>query len=344
MSRHDIKRAPGACSALLAAGCMLSAAAMAGDNATLEIGARAQSQGSAWSGFDYAALRWQRDAPLRNTVRGALTARHERGNGTRLELGELSLERPLGAGFASIGKKVMSWDVGYAFRPLDVVQQEDRRALDPVALEGVPMLAWKAFDADRAITVVLSNPGRRRARQPRGDGALAVRLYRQHGARDEYAVLRLSGRDGVEGGLAFSQVATPELELHASMLLQQRHETLPASGVAAHWQRHDGGGKALAGFTWTNASRFSVLGEAWVDCGARIGQQRNLLLQAARNDGDLDLRADVLWQPQNGARIVSVAASWKPGPWLLSARLRHYGGVAGTTLRNMALATAQYAF
>jgi hypothetical protein len=43
------------------------------------------------------------------------------------------------------------------------------------------------------------------------------------------------------------------------------------------------------------------------------------LLRAAQNDGDFDVFADVLWQPQNGSRISSVGLSWKPGPWLLSA-------------------------
>ncbi|HEX7156452.1 MAG TPA: hypothetical protein VF229_04500, partial [Burkholderiaceae bacterium] len=41
----------------------------------------------------------------------------------------------------SIGKKAMSWDVGLAFRPLDVVQQEDRRALYTFALDGIPVIA-----------------------------------------------------------------------------------------------------------------------------------------------------------------------------------------------------------
>lgn len=45
----------------------------------------------------------------------------------------------------TIGKKVMSWGVGQAYRPLDVVQREDRRAVHPRPLEGVPMLAWQQF-------------------------------------------------------------------------------------------------------------------------------------------------------------------------------------------------------
>ena len=242
----------------------------------------------------------------------------------------------------------MSWDVGYAFRPLDVVQQEDRRALSPVTLEGVPMLAWEVFDANRALTLVLSNPGRGRASQPRDDGSLALRLYRQNGARDEYAVLRLSSRNGIEAGVSFSQVASPELELHGSVLLQQRHDVWQTSRTAApQWQRsagNNGGGKVLAGFTWTNEAKFSVLGEAWLDRTASARQQRNVLLRAAQNSGDFDVSADILWQPENGSKTASVALSWKPGPWLFSASLRRYGGVNGATVRSAAIATVQHAF
>lgn len=206
----------------------------------------------------------------------------------------------------------------------------------------------EAFDADRALTVVLSNPGRSRQDQPRDDGSLAVRLYRQHGARDEYAVLRISSRNGVEGGVSFSQVASPEFELHGSVLLQQRHDVWLVSRTAApHWQRsagNNGGGKALAGFTWTNEAKFSVLGEAWLDRTASAQQQQNLLLRAAQDSGDFDVSADVLWQPQNGSKIASVGVSWKPGPWLFSAGVRRYGGIAGSKVRSIAVAAAQYAY
>lgn len=336
----------------IASACLLSSPAAAEDSAALNLRAQAESfdtaRGRSTRTFGHAELRWQYNASWQSALRGVLTARQDSGGGARMAVNELSLERPLAGGFLTAGKKVMSWDVGYAFRPLDVVQQEDRRALNPVTLEGIPMLAWEAFDADRALTVVLSNPGRSREGQPRDDGSLAVRLYRQDGARDEYAVLRASSRNGIEGGLSFSQVATPELELHGSVLLQQRHDVWRTSrGAPPHWQRsagNNGGGKALAGFTWTNEAKFSVLGEAWLDRTASALQQRNILLRAAQNSGDFDVSADILWQPENGSKTASVALSWKPGPWLFSASLRRYGGVNGATVHSAAIATVQHAF
>ncbi|MRV76090.1 hypothetical protein GJ700_30695 [Duganella sp. FT92W] len=325
-----------------------SHAALAEDSTVFYLRAQTESLETASNranhGFGMGELRWQTDL-----LRGVVTARHDTRDGDVLRVNELSLERPLAGGFATAGKKVMSWDVGYAFRPLDVVQQEDRRALNPVTLEGVPMLAWEAFDESRAVTIVWTNPGHGKREQPKGDGALAVRLYRQQGSTDQYAVLRVSARNGVEGGVSFSHVASDALEWHGSVLLQQRHDEWIVSRTAPpRWQRVDGGGKALAGLTWTTESKFSVLGEAWVDRTAARGRQRNVLLRASQTEGDLEVAADVLWQPGQGAyrgsRVASVGTTWKASPWLLSASLRHFSGAASHVARNVAVATLQYAF
>ena len=268
--------------------------------------------------------------------RTVLTATRVDGGDARLRVNELAFDHALAGGFMSAGKKVMSWDVGYAFRPLDVVQREDRRALNPLALEGIPMFAWERFDADSATTIVWANPTRGRAASASGqrdDEALAVRHYRQRGARDEYAVLRLSRRNGIEAGASFSQVAGEGLELHASVLWQQR-------------PRH--GGKALAGFTWTTESKLSIMGEAWTDRGAPPTQRRNRLLRVSQYFDDVEIAADLLWQPGYahlpGSRIGTVSASWKNGPWVFAASYRHTGGLAGRYAGDVALASIQRGF
>jgi hypothetical protein len=73
-------------------------------------------------------------------------------------------------------------------------------------------------------------------------------------------------------------------------------------------------------------------------------QQRNLLLRAAQHWDAIDVSADVLSQPQNGGKTSTLSASWKQGPWLLSASLRHYGGAAGTLTRSVAIATIERGF
>ncbi|MYN45094.1 hypothetical protein GTP23_08465 [Pseudoduganella sp. FT93W] len=290
--------------------------------------------------FQQADLRWQVDGPWQQALRGNVSARHDHDDSTLLQVNELTLESPLAGGFLTAGKKIMSWDVGYAFRPLDVVQQEDRRALNPATLQGIPMLAQEAFDEDHALTMVLSNPGRGKAAQPRDDEALAMRLYRHRGERDEYAVLRVSQRNGLEAGASFSHVLNEGTELHASLLWQQKHEEWRQQ----RWLAAGRGGKALAGFTWTTENQFSLIGEAWLDRSVASPQQRNVFLRAAQNWDNFDLAADVLWQPASQSKVGTIAASWKQGPWLFSASLRQYYGMAGILTRRLAIASIQRSF
>jgi hypothetical protein len=324
-------RPRGLAAALAVAG---SLAALPGGAGAGEVIANARVQLGSQS-VQTAELRWQ-EGPLRSV----LTATRIDGGGARLHINELTYDQPLAGGFLTAGRKVMSWDVGYAFRPLDVVQREDRRALNPLALDGISMLAWERYDADSATTIVWANPGRGSngggsggAGSQRDDEALAIRHYRQRGSRDEYAVLRLSRRNGIEAGASFSQVAGDGLELHASLLWQQRPEH---------------GGKAMAGFTWTTESKFSVLGEAWTDRSAPRGQQHNRLLRASQYFDDAEISADMLWQPRSGpvggSRAGTISASWKNGPWIFAASYRHFSGQAGRYARDIALASIQRGF
>lgn len=183
----------------------------------------------------------------------------------------------------SIGKKVLSWDVGFGFRPLDVVQQENRRALLVYALEGIPGISAEAYGAMSAWTFVLANPGRGTADQPRNDASVAARYYRRIDGIDSYAVARLSRREEAQTGVSMSWVASDSLELHASALYQRRYE-LALNSLAGPAASQPGAGalllapgdpvgtvarsnaaRALIGTTVSSADGWSVLAEAWYD-------------------------------------------------------------------------------
>ena len=188
-----------------------------------------------------------------------------------------------GAGAASgwswsAGKKVVSWDVGYAFRPNDVVQQETRRTLSPATLVGRPLLMAEHFSADTAWSLVWVNPTRARsASNATGadEPALAARVYWRDGAVDWHGFARHGTRTGASVGAAASWVASDALELHASLRHYQRHDALLPGAAAAGtalafanpWQAGLGGSgqQALVGGTWTNESQVSLLLEAWHD-------------------------------------------------------------------------------
>lgn len=202
----------------------------------------------------------------------------------------------------SAGRKVLSGDVGYAFRPLDVLQRESRLQLAPPPLSGIPMIAWDNFGADSAWSLILANPGHGPGNAgstaaSRDDGSLALRAFRRLGGADFHGVARASARNGLELGAGFAAVPDEAVEIHGSLLTQQRGERRAplATGAGAaqllgaesalQVERHGRIGKALLGATWTAESGMSAMGEIWWDGAANTADEwRRLAANAtARN-------------------------------------------------------------
>lgn len=258
-----------------------------------------------------------------------------------------------GAWQASAGKKVVAWDVGFGFRPNDVVQQEQRRSLVPTAPEGRPLLEVEHFGIDSAVTLVWVNPQRagvvssvggpvqRGALEP----ALALRAFHREGSADGFLFFRWGEHTHAGAGAALAWVVDDALELHASARLQQRHDgwAVDASAgnaaVAANpWQQTTLGraNQALIGASWTGAAQQSVLVEAWRDGNALTDAQwrdwraRNAALAAFGAQRGLPPQAisaaagNLAWQatPFHSANLrrdnVLARLSWQPQRWTLS--------------------------
>ena len=193
----------------------------------------------------------------------------------------------------SAGKKVVSWDVGYAFRPNDLVQQEVRRTLAPASLVGRPLAMVEHFDASTAWSVVWVNPSKPRTATGANEPALAARVYHRAGEVDWHGFARVGTRTAGSVGAAASWVADESLELHASVRHVQRHDTLASAGgtggtlplAANPWQPQRGGSaqQVLAGGTWTGEDQISLLAEAWYDGTALSAAQWRTWAQ--RNQG-----------------------------------------------------------
>lgn len=218
----------------------------------------------------------------------------------RFHINELFADATLFGERFSIGKKVLSWDVGFAFRPLDVLQQEDRRVVIPPTLEGVTVVAWDKFSENAALTVGVANPGRGKAGKPRDDASWFARYYVHRGEMENYLLARWSERNRLEAGGAFTYVADGAFEWHGSLLLQERYEkalnslaarddlTIPLSQAnPVSPVAFDFGKKALLGFTWTSPSGLSVLGEAWHDNNAYSVSEWKKLRTLALRQGAL---------------------------------------------------------
>lgn len=169
------------------------------------------------------------------------------GSSTQSRLNEAYASANVGAGWQwSAGKRVVSWDVGYGFRPNDLVQQEVRRTLVADPLEGRPLLMVERFDADTAWSLVWVHPTQKASALGAKEGALAARGYWRSGAVDWHIFARQGERTGGSLGAAASWVASDALELHASVRA----------------------GQQLVGGTWTHESQVSLLLEAWHDSTA----------------------------------------------------------------------------
>jgi hypothetical protein len=223
----------------------------------------------------------------------------------------------------SAGKKVVSWDVGYAFRPNDVVQQEVRRSLASETLEGRPLLMAERFDADTAWSLVWINPTQSASATGAQEAALATRVYWRSGAVDWHGFARQGEHTGSSVGAAASWVASDAVELHAS-LRGYRHADSSISNVAGSdlvtsnpWReaRSDGGQQVLIGGTWTSESQISLLVEAWHDDTA--------LTDAQWSDWSARNRALPVWLTR-GVPAAAVAGNlaWQGQAFSVSNSLR----------------------
>lgn len=271
-------------------------------------------------------------------------------------LNELHASADLAGWYLTAGKKIVSWDVGYAFRPLDVIQQEDRRRLVPTTLEGIAVLMAERFHDDAAWSVVVANPGASREELGRDEPAVAARAYWRVGAADWHAVARHGTRSGSRVGGAFALVAGESVELHASALYG------------------DNGWQALAGVSWTSRSKVSLLLEIWHDgrawsqdqwrewqgkarhlseaavvpalrAGAIARQARalgvtslhrdNVLARIAWSGDSFYPSADVLYTPADRGAIATARLEWRGERTAIEAGWRYCFGPADSMARQL---------
>lgn len=255
---------------------------------------------------------------------------------------EAFLAADLGAWQLGGGRKVVSWDVGYGFRPNDVVQQERRRALIGERLEGREVLDAEHFGAADALTLVAVQPQRwsDAADDARGaeESALAARAYRRFGGLDAYGFARWGRHTGWSLGAAGAWVAGDSLELHASARWLHAHDgwttddPSSAAPLAANpWRTSTlpGGQQWLIGANWTGTAQQGVLIEAWHDGTTLSDMQwndwgaRNRAL-AAGPAPSLARAGNLAWQasPLDAASLrrdnLFVRLSWQPTPWLVA--------------------------
>ncbi len=218
---------------------------------------------------------------------GTVTLQQQRLEGTparsKAWVNELYAATGSGGWQFSAGKRIVAWDVGYGFRPNDVVQQETRRTLMTTTAEGRPLLAAEYFDASTAWSFVAVNPTKPRAQRGAEEPAFAARVYQRDGSIDWHGFARYGAHTGGSVGAAAAWVANDALELHASLRYLNAADSTaidPTTGGLVRsnpWSdatvRH--ATQLLVGSTWTNAEQVSILAEAWWDGTALSDAQWN---------------------------------------------------------------------
>ncbi|HEX3141415.1 MAG TPA: hypothetical protein VHQ87_15240, partial [Rhizobacter sp.] len=245
----------------------------------------------------------------------------------------------------SAGRKIVAWDVGYAFRPNDIVQQEKRRTLLPFTPEGRALGQAEYFTASTAWSLVWVNPQRAfddesdPAAMGAEEQALAARVFRHIGEADWHGFARWGQHTRVSLGGAVSWVASDSLEVHASARWAERADVLafPAAiGLATSSPfavvTRNNCAQALLGATWTAENKLSLMAELWYDGTAASNAQwddwfaRNAqLAQTGAGAVPQALRRGVAgnlaWQAQafGGQSLrrsnVFVRASWEHEGW-----------------------------
>jgi len=275
---------------------------------------------------------------------GQGTLLHDDAQGATLRSGrvnELYLGGELGGWQLSGGRRIVAWDVGYAFRPNDVVQREVRRPLMPTTPQGRGLLQLEHLGDDRATSLVAVEPQRGLA-----STQFAARQFLRLGALDAYlhADNQIGGPTSL--GSAFAWVASDELELHGATRALPHPGALAAAGSAA-----DGAGRhqTLLGASWTGGaerwlSEVTLLGEAWYDgsttanatAAATAAQRRNVYLRASTRweawGGTWEPALDALLQPSDGGRTVGAGLRWQGARWRVEAAWRHATGPASSLI------------
>lgn len=273
----------------------------------------------------------------------------------------------------TLGKKIVSWDVGQGFRPLDVIQQENRRTLYGSTLEGVRVAMAERYVGDAAWSLVLANPLKDSDTSGQREAAAALRYYLRHGSTDWHAVARWGRRTGNRAGVAFSWVASDSLEVHASLLYAQRLDRVMAYGAKYGLQTTHGGWQSTAGLNWTAENQLSLIAEywhdsrslrssewaawrqhatslpAWLPAEARSGsladlagafgnpnlRRDNLLLRTSWSDSVWNPALDMVYTPADHGRVTTLSLSWQGDTVKIEGGYRRFDGPGSAIARNL---------
>ncbi len=242
---------------------------------------------------------------------------------TEVIIKELVYTDTLGNWEYSVGRRINSWGVGSAFRPLDVVQQQDLQDTDQETITGVNQLALEQFSGMSSLGFYLLNPSEDSQQSGKKQPAIIARFSESKEKGDWQGLLRLSQLHKLQAGIGGLYIFNDALELHGSVLYSSRYQRIEHSlsgqnenllATEYPWETveyHDAKSWMLGG-NWTWSERHNLIFEYWFDPLAldksqwaeqlNLMQEQNLLLgspapqQAVQ--GNLAWSTEALANPQ----------------------------------------------
>ncbi len=190
----------------------------------------------------------------------------------------------------SVGKKVASWGVAYAFRPLDVVQQEQRLQDFTTDPQGRWLLSVSHFSSDSSIGLFFLPVNRDEQEREENGQAMAFKAVITHGDADWHLVAKADEQPVVTLAAGVSTVIGDGLELHAEAAylsaytrLQRRADAVVVDERFPYEEASFTDGKQLLlGAVWTWSGGLGLLVEGWYDQTAYPDSQWREVFDLAR--------------------------------------------------------------
>jgi hypothetical protein len=247
-------------------------------------------------------LQWQKAGW---TGDSALSAQYadEWDNDVQLELHELFYETSWNDWEISLGKKRLDWGLGYGFRPLDLLQREPRRTVQPLQLDGIPSVILEKFTDTSSWSLIYANDIQWQGLNiidTRQAGAL--RWYQSLEQWDLLAITYWGEGGELAIGGGFSRILGDAWKIHTEWVYrrdyaQWRNSLLDSGKILAssdpmYQQSQRGALQSVMGLYWTGASGLNLLIEYGYDGTAYhskdwqelfdLTQQQHNLLNAAK--------------------------------------------------------------
>ncbi|RXE86204.1 hypothetical protein [Pseudoalteromonas sp. A757] len=215
-----------------------------------------------------------------------------------VDVSEAYYDLMLGDWFASVGKKKLDWDVGYGFRPLDMFSPTDSLAVYTAVPPGTWMAVGDYFTETGSVSLLCNETVPdylEKGAKVAASFGCGGRYYRYFENFEAQAVAHYDEKLGARVGGSAVTVIGDSMEIHGSLLWQQRHRmpvfdphTLQSDSflpsVQTQWRR--GSLQALMGINYSLHFGVTLIAEYWYDGRAPSnGQWRNLIAAA---DGNIE--------------------------------------------------------